>query len=160
MLKIHKILEEWRNNTLISRYKNKDDVQVCGHYRRIKILSHTMKLWERVIEWRIKKETVIRENQFGFIPGRSTTEAIHVLRRLIQKYRDRKNNFHLVFINLEKVYDGIPWRIIWDSFKARGISLRYIEAIHDMYDRDSLIYLEIGGNISPFIFTFIIEEIS
>ena len=68
--------EEWRVSTLIPLFKNKGDAQVCGNYRGIKLLSHTMKLWERVIEKRIRRETVIRENQFGFMLGRSTTEAI------------------------------------------------------------------------------------
>ena len=36
-------------------------------------------MWERVIERRIRQETVIRENQFGFMLGRSTIEAIHIL---------------------------------------------------------------------------------
>ena len=77
--------EEFRSSTLIPIYKNKGNAQVCGNYRRIKLLSHTMKLRERVIEKRIREEVVIRENQFGFMPGRSTIEAIHVLRRLMEK---------------------------------------------------------------------------
>ena len=47
------MLEQWRNNTLIPLYKKKGDAQVCGNYRGIKLLSHTIKLWERVIERRI-----------------------------------------------------------------------------------------------------------
>ena len=62
--------EERRNSTLIPLFKNKSDAQVCGNYRAIKLLSHTMKLWERVIERRIRQETVIRENQFDFMPER------------------------------------------------------------------------------------------
>ena len=72
--------EEWRVSTIIQLFKNKGDGQECGNYRGIKLLSHTMKLWERVIEKRIKRETVIRENQFEFMQGRSTTEAIRLLR--------------------------------------------------------------------------------
>ena len=94
-----------------------------------------MKLRERVIERRIRQKTVIRENQFGFMPGRSTIETIHVVRRLMEKYRERKKDLHILFIDLEKVYDSIPRRIIWDSLKARGISSVYIDAIRDMYDR-------------------------
>ena len=81
---------------------------------------------------------VIRENQFGFMPGRSTIEAIHVLRRLMEKYRERNKDLHMVFIILEKAYDNIPRRVIWDKLKARGISLVYIKAIWDMYDRVSV----------------------
>jgi hypothetical protein len=39
-------------------------------------MSHTMKLWERVIEHRLRKLTIVSKNQFGFMPGRSTMEAI------------------------------------------------------------------------------------
>jgi len=35
-------------------------------------MSHTMKLWERVIERQLRKETRVTDNQFGFMPGRST----------------------------------------------------------------------------------------
>ena len=129
--------EEWRVSTLIPLFNYKGDAQVCGNYRGIKLLSHTMKLWERVIEKRIRREKVIRENQFGFMPGRSTTETIHLLRRLMEKYRERKKDLHLVFIDLEKAYDSIPRSIVWDSLKNRGLSRRYIEVIHDMYDRVS-----------------------
>jgi hypothetical protein len=35
-----------------------------------------MDLWERVIEHGLKHETTISDNQFGFMPGRSTMEVI------------------------------------------------------------------------------------
>ena len=48
-------------------------------------MSHTIKLWEREIEARIRKEVTIAEQQFGFMPGRSTTDAIFCLRMLLEK---------------------------------------------------------------------------
>ena len=42
--------EEWRRSVLIPIYKNKGDAQCCGNYRGIKLMSHTMKVWERIIE--------------------------------------------------------------------------------------------------------------
>ena len=40
--------EEWRRSVLIPLYKNKGDAQCCGNYRGIKLMSHTMKIWERI----------------------------------------------------------------------------------------------------------------
>lgn len=50
-------------------------------------MSHTMKLWKRVIEHILRKETQVSENQFGFMPERSTMEAIYLLRRVMEQYR-------------------------------------------------------------------------
>ncbi|XP_019259176.1 PREDICTED: uncharacterized protein LOC109237335 [Nicotiana attenuata] len=47
-----KIPEEWRCSTMVPVYKNKGDVKNCNNYRGIKLLSHTMKVWERVVELR------------------------------------------------------------------------------------------------------------
>ena len=39
-------------------------------------MSHMMKLWERVVEARLRQEVVVGDQQFGFMPWRSTTDAI------------------------------------------------------------------------------------
>ena len=46
--------EEWRDSILIPIFKNKGDVQSCSNYRGIKLICHGMKLWERVVERRLK----------------------------------------------------------------------------------------------------------
>ena len=67
-----------------------------------------MKLWERVIERRWRNDISIFDNQFGFMPGRLTKEAIYLLRKLMGLFRDRKVDLHIVFIDLEKAYDRVP----------------------------------------------------
>ena len=67
----------------------------------------TMKLWERVAEARIRKEMTIAQQQFGFMPGRSTTNTI-CLRMLLEKWTKGQKAVHFTFIDLEKAYDRVP----------------------------------------------------
>ena len=53
----NKMPDEWRRSILVPIFKNKGDVQSCTNYRGIKLMSHTMKLWERVIEHRLRSVT-------------------------------------------------------------------------------------------------------
>ena len=39
-------------------------------------MSHTMKICERIMEVSLRRIVEISEEQLGFIPGRSTTDAI------------------------------------------------------------------------------------
>jgi hypothetical protein len=43
-------------------------------------MSHIMKLWEKVIEHRLRGIVKILDNQFGFMLGHSTIEVIHLFR--------------------------------------------------------------------------------
>lgn len=56
-----------------------------------------MKLREKIIEQRLRKEIFKLENQFGFMLKRTTMVAIYLLRRLIKRYRESKRNWHMVY---------------------------------------------------------------
>ncbi|RZB91510.1 Carbon catabolite repressor protein 4-like 2 isoform B [Glycine soja] len=167
--------EEWRRSTLVPIYKNKGDIQNCANYRGIKLMSHTLKLWERVIERRLRKETQVTENQFGFMPGKSTMEAIYLLRRVMEQYRMVQQDLHLIFIDLEKAYDRVPREILWKALEKKGVRVAYIRAIQDMYDRVSTsvrtqggesddfpitIGLHQGSTLSPYLFTLILDVLT
>jgi Reverse transcriptase (RNA-dependent DNA polymerase) len=99
--------DEWRTSILVPIFKNKRDIQNCTNYREIKLMSHTMKLWERVIEHRLRKLITVSKNQFGFMPERSTMEAIFLIRQLMERHREQNNDLHMIFIDLEKAYDKV-----------------------------------------------------
>nr|GEV44479.1 chaperone protein DnaJ [Tanacetum cinerariifolium] len=127
------------------------------------------------IERMLRRETSASENQFGFMPGRSSVEAIHLIRSLMEKYRERQRDLHMAFLDLEKAYDSVPQELIWKTLVDKGSSRRYINVIRDMYDgvktraRTSIentefflvdVGLHQGSAISPYLFALILDELS
>jgi len=140
-----KMHRKWRSSVVIPLYKNKGDIQDCNNFRGIKLLNHTMKLWERVIERRWRNDISIFDNQFGFMPGRSTIEVIYLLRRLMGLYRNKEVDLHMVFIDLEKAYDRVPREVLWRCLEKKWVSPSYIQVIKDMYEGGMMSVRTPGG---------------
>ncbi|KAK3549947.1 hypothetical protein QTP86_016866 [Hemibagrus guttatus] len=175
VLESERMPEEWRRSVLVPIFKNKGDVQSCSNYRGIKLMSHTMKVWERVVEARLRKVVEICEQQYGFMPRKSTTDAIFALRILMEKYRDGQKELHCVFVDLEKAYDRVPREELWYCMRKSGVAETYVRVMQDMYERSRTVVrcavgqteefnvevgLHQGSALSPFLFAIVMDQLS
>ncbi|KAK3509854.1 hypothetical protein QTP70_015741 [Hemibagrus guttatus] len=171
VLESERMPEEWRRSALVPIFKNKGDVQSCSNYRGIKLMSHTMKLWERVVEARLRKVVEICEQQYGFMSRKSTTDAIFALRILMEKYRDGQRELHCVFVDLEKAYDRVPREELWYCMRKSGVAEKYVRVVQDMYERSRTVVrcavgqtVEVGLHqglaLSPFLFAIVMDQLS
>ena len=83
---------DWNRSYMINVYKGKEDALECGSYRGIKLLEHAMKVFERVMEARLRQILHIDDMQFGFTPGKGTTDAVFILRQLQERYLVKKRD--------------------------------------------------------------------
>ena len=74
--------------------------------------DHVMKGIERVIEKIIRKRISIDDMQFGFMPGRGTTDAIFILRQLQEKHLAKNKKLYFAFVDLEKAFDHVPRKVM------------------------------------------------
>ena len=70
--------------------------------------------------------------QMGFTPGRGTTDAIFIMRQLLEKYEMAGRDLYMVFVDLEKAFDRVPREVIWWSLRRKGVLEREIKAIMEM----------------------------
>ncbi|KAI5626129.1 hypothetical protein C0J50_14119 [Silurus asotus] len=175
ILEGEKMPEEWRRSVLVPIFKHKGDVQTCSNYRGIKLISHTMKLWERVVEARLREEVTICEQQYGFMPRKSTTDALFALRMLMEKYREGQKELHCVFVDLEKAYDRVPREELWYCMRKSGVSEKYVRVVQDMYEGSVTavkcavgttdwfrvkVGLHQGSALSPFLFAVVMDRLT
>ena len=167
--------EEWRRSVLIPINKNKEDAQCCGNYRTIKLMSHTMKVWERIIKARLRDRVEISKHQYGFMPGKGTNDAMFALRMLMEKYREGQRKLHCVFVDLEKAYHKVPWEKLWYCMRKSGMGEKYVQLVQDMYEGSETVVrcavgttesfkvkvgLHQGSALSPFLFAVIMDRLT
>ena len=73
-------------------------------------MSHSMKLYEHTIEGRLRRLVNISEEQFGFMKGKSTKDAIFALRQVQEKYREGHKELHSVFIQISNIKYHIKYQ--------------------------------------------------
>ena len=159
------------NSVIVPIFKENVDMQDCGKYRGITI-SHNMTIWERIIDRRLREETRIGEGQFGFMPGRGTTDAIFAARQVIEKHREMQKALHLVFIDLDKAHDRLPRQEVWRCLREQGVPEKYVQLVKDTYeDARTRVNISIGltgkitvrvglhqgSSLSPYLFDMLLD---
>ena len=103
-----RIPDDWKSSILLPVFKGKGDPMVCGSYRAIKLLEHAMKVIERVFKRRIREKVKTDAMQFGFMPGKGTTDAIFAIQQMQEKYGCKGKKLYFAFVDLEKAFDRVP----------------------------------------------------
>ena len=73
------------------------------------------------------------DSQFGFVPGRGTTDAIFVVRQLQEKYLAANKRLYMAFVDLEKVFDRVPRKVIWWALRKLGVEEWIVRLVQWMY---------------------------
>ncbi len=106
--KIHKttkIPKEWKIGYVKRVYKGKGTKGKCFNERGITLASNFGKLYERIINDRIKREINITSAQAGRMEGNATVDHLITLKQAIQAIRKKGKTAYIVFLNVQKAYD-------------------------------------------------------
>lgn len=157
----------WKEATVVVlRKPGKDDYQNPKAYRPIGLLPVLGKILEKMIVARIRWHLVprISTRQYGFMPQRSTEDALYNLVTHIKRNIEQKKLVTLVSLDIEGAFDSAWWpaikvrlaeekcpvnvRRLLDSYlDCRKIGLRYAGEEHTRNTQKGCVQGSIGGPI-------------
>ena len=112
-------------------------------------MCHSMNLHERVDENRLRNIVSISEEQFVFVKGKSTTDAMFALRQLQERYREGQQDLHCVFNYLGKKHDRVPREELYWCMRDKGVPEKYIRLVKDMYHQSETVVRCAAGTCKP-----------
>ena len=81
----------------------------------------------------IRQLVSINDSQFGIVPGRGKTDAIFDVGQLQEKFLAANKRLYKAFVDLEKAFDRVPWKIIWWALRKLGVEEWIVQLMQGMY---------------------------
>ena len=115
-------VSQW-NESWINPIHKKGDKTLCDNYRGISILNVGYKIFSSILCERLKPflANIIGSYQCGFRPGKSTTDQIFSLRRILEKTLEYQIDTHHLFIDFKQAYDSIDRSSLFTTMTSFGI---------------------------------------
>ena len=119
-------------------------------------------------------DTILRPNQAGFRKGRSCTQQVHILRRIIEGAKSKELPLFATFIDFKKAFDSINRNVMFAVLRHYGIPAKIVEGIRTLYNNStSKVLVEgklsnefktntgvlQGDVLAPFIFIIVIDYV-
>ena len=102
-----------------------DEMSSPMNYRPISILPIVSKVLERhissIIMDHLEQVAPISPNQWGFMPGRSTTSALLSITNNCLQTLDMGHEVCIVFFDIRKAFDSVPHRTLLEKLRSIGL---------------------------------------
>ena len=125
---------DFRKSVFITLQK-KPGATECENHRTISLMSHATKILLRIIMARIRNKLhpEISDTQFGFVPDKSTRNAIFTLSRLMERSIEVNHDIYLCFIDYSKAFDKVRHEKLFEILKMLNIDGKDFRTLRNLY---------------------------
>jgi hypothetical protein len=145
----NKIPTEWSLSTIIPIYK-KGAKTSCENHRGISLVAVASKVLSGIILRRLLeyRESLIRENQAGFRPGRGCIDHIFTLRQVLEQRHTFQRPTMVVFLDLKSAFDSVDRQVLWQCLSIKGVPSKFLSLLKALYN-NSRGRVKVYGKLSP-----------
>ena len=169
--------DSWMLSEVVMIIKNHaKDTRSLSNYRPISLTNISYKIFASMLQTRLEYylDDRIRDRQFGFRKHRSTSQPIHVLRRLIEIYERQTSSFHALFLDWSKAFDSVTFTSISSAMEFMGVPNHMIAVVMALYRAPTFVVRDFGLKsapmkqtkglrqgcpLSPYLFSFILTHL-
>ena len=148
--------DAWKKAVVFPLYKHKGDRQSLSAYRPISLLSAVSKVFGRVVKKQLLKfctdNLIIPDEQFGFLPGRSTVWQLLSILETWQEALDSGHVVHALFVDVAKAFDRVNHELLLAKLRAAGAAASALKWL-DSYLVNRKICTRVDGAVSSFKLT-------
>ena len=107
----------------------------CESHRTISLMSHVTKILLRIIMKRVRNKIKpeIAEEQCGFVEGKGTSNAIYIIRTLVERALEVQKDVYLCFIDYTKAFDRVKHNEIMKQLTQLRIDGKDLRIIKNIY---------------------------
>ena len=172
-----KVPPSWLFSEVVMIIKStQKDSRLLSNYRPISLTNISYKIFASMIQHKLERslDSRLRDRQFGFRKNRSTTQPIHIIRRLLEVFERQNSPFHALFIDWSKAFDSVTFTAIEAAMEHVGVPIHTRKVIMALYDNPTFLIrgskqkstvrtqtkgLRQGCPLSPYLFGFVLTHL-
>ena len=176
-LDTHSVPQSWLFSEVVMLVKNhQKDTRLLSNYRPISLPNVSYKIFASMLQSRLALhlDERLRSTQFGFRQHCSTSQPVHILRRLIEVFERHSTSFHALFLDWSKAFDSVTFTAIRSALQFMGVSDHLISVIFSLYNNPTFVVrdsskrslvktqtkgLRQGCPLSPYLFNFVLTHL-
>ena len=143
---------DWKTALVRPIFKNKGSKNEPSNYRPISLLPAVGKILDKIQSDALMRfltdNKIISKHQFGFLPGRSTTQQLIYVTQLWRRALDRGDQCATVFLDFQKAFDRVWHKGLLHKLARCGLQPHALQWIESYLYKRSL-SVRVGQTRSP-----------